>query len=717
MSYIRLEEGKDGIVELIFDQPGKSVNVMGEEYDTAMKEAIAELEERREQIRGVYLRSGKPGQFFAGGDVKAMLEMDQHPDARTRRQMFEGILAAKQPLRRLETLGVPVAVGINGTALGGGYEICLACHYRVALDQPEMRLGLPESQLGLMPGAGGVVRLTRLLGLQAAFTLISQGRRLRPAQALEKGLVHALAADEEEMHRLAREWIKSHPDAVQPWDEKDYRIPGGAPGDDALQGFLYLGPVNVMNHTHGKMPAQKAIFAAVHDTARVDFAAAEKVEARYFLHLLLDQTARNMMTAFFVQMNAVNNGASRPQDIPPCEFRKIGVLGAGLMGASIALVGAKAGLEVVLKDRDRAAAEKGRDYSRTACEKDRRIDEQQAQQILSRIHVTEDAADFADCDVVIEAVFENREVKAEVTRDVAPHLGENAVFASNTSALPITELAQASPQPHKFIGMHFFSPAEKMPLVEIICGEKTDDQALAMVFDLSRRMGKTPIVVHDGPGFFTSRVIGKLIGQSMRMLTEGVPPALIENAALQAGCPVGPLALLDEITQQTSREAMEQARLDAEARGEKFEEPPESILIKRMVDEHGRRGKIHGGGFYEYPEKGKKHIWPPLQEMYADGPHRDIPLQDVQDRLLFAEALEAVRAMEQGIIDSVADGNIGSIMGIGFPAHTGGVYQFINARGVEAFVARCKELQARYGEEFAPPALLQKKAKQGEIFA
>ena len=552
MAYIELKIDAEGIAELVIDQPGKSVNVMGDEYEAAMSAAVQQLQEMGDSLKGVYIRSGKPGQFFAGGDIKAMLNMPLDPPLEERERMYNGILETKAKLRELETLGVPVAVGINGAALGGGYEICLACHYRVALDRPEVRIGLPEANIGLMPGAGGVVRLVRLLGMQPALELISQGRQLNASRSLKKGLVDALASDEEEMRSKAREWIVANPDACQPWDREGYSIPGGAPGDAEVQGLMFFGPVNVMNRTGGNMPSQKAIFAAVSDTARVDFATAEKIEARYFLHLLLDPVARNMMKAFFVQMNAVNSGASRPADVPRFQCSTLGILGAGQMGAGIAFAAAKLGMQVLIRDVSLEAAQRCLDYARRACEKDRRIDDSAAEQLLGRIRCTDSTQDFADCDAVIEAVFEDRAVKAEVTAEIAAVLKPDALFASNTSGLPIDSLAGADPHPERFVGMHFFSPAERMPLVELIRGSRSNDRALAQAFDLARQLGKTPIVVHDAPGFFTTRVIARRVSQGMRMLTEGVDPVVIENLARQAGYPVGPLALVDEISQQTS---------------------------------------------------------------------------------------------------------------------------------------------------------------------
>ncbi|MGI9289053.1 MAG: 3-hydroxyacyl-CoA dehydrogenase NAD-binding domain-containing protein, partial [Pseudomonadales bacterium] len=606
MSYIRLEKDSDGIVELIFDQPNKSVNVMNEEYDVAMRQAIAQLAADKDNITGVYVRSGKPGQFFAGGDITTMLEMDLDPSAEEKAKMLEGILNSKAPLRQLESLGVPVAVGINGAALGGGYEIALACHHRVALDHKSVQVGLPEAQLGLMPGAGGVVRLTRMLGMQEALTLISQGKRLKSKQALDKGLIDELAASEDEMANKAKAWIKANPQAQQPWDKKDFKIPGGDPADEANQGLMYFGPVNIMNQTRGNMPAQQVIFAAIADTARVDFDTAEKIEARYFQRLLLDQTARNMMTTFFEQMNALDGGASRPDGIEKTTVKKLGILGAGVMGAGIAFNAAKVGIDVVLKDISRENADKGKAYSAKACEKNRRIDEAQTEQILARIQPTANVEDLAGCDLVIEAVFEDRGIKAVVTKETEAVLAVGAVFATNTSALPIEELAGASVRPENFVGMHFFSPAERMPLVEIITAAKTSPETLAKAFDLSIQLGKKPIVVQDSPGFFTTRVIGQTITEGQMMLAEGVNPVLIENAARFNGSPMGPLETMDSISLETAYHAMNQAKKDAEANGETWEAGPQAEVLRVMVEDCDRRGQAHGGGFYAYAEDGSK---------------------------------------------------------------------------------------------------------------
>lgn len=721
MTYIRLEKDADGIVELIFDQPGEKVNKMGDEYKTAMTSAVAELVAMKDDIKGVYVRSGK-STFFGGGDLSTLVNMPNLEDMSEAEKtaMYNSLLETKKPLRDLETLGVPVAVGINGAALGGGYEIALACHYRVAIDRPDVKMGLPEAQLGLMPGAGGVVRMVRYHGMTDAVTYISQGKQFAGQAALEKNFVHALASDEADMHRQAKTWILANPDAKQPWDQAGFKIPGGAPNDkevdQGLQGLLYFGPVSVMNSTNGVFPAPKAIFACISDVARVDFDTAEKIESRYFLHLMCSQVAKNMISTFFFQLNALENGASRPANVDKTRVQTLGILGAGQMGAGIAYAAAKVGIAVVLKDISLENAEKGKAYCKKAAEKDRRVDATRAEEILALITATADVADLSACDFVIEAVFEDRKIKAQVTEETEAVIGSNAVFASNTSALPISELAQASSRADNFIGMHFFSPAEKMPLVEIICGEKTSDEALARAFDLAIQLGKKPIVVNDAEGFFTTRTIGATISQGAAMVLEGINPVLIESAAKFNGSPVGPLAAIDEISQATAYKNGQQLKADREARGLSMEDNPVTVLVDKMVNEFDRKGKVYGAGYYEYPEGGKKHIWPGLKEHFAPEGFKEIPFQDIKDRLTFCQSLEAVRAMQEGVIESVGDGNIGSIMGIGFPAQTGGVFQFINAYGVQDFVERAQYLAEHYGEDFTPPQLLLDKAAAGESF-
>ena len=722
MGYIRLEKDDAGILELIMDQPGEKVNTMGDEFIAAITVAVDEIEAQKDDIKGVYIRSGK-NTFFGGGDLRKLLEMPVDMDQAEATRVFEGIMSAKAPMRKLETLGIPVAVGINGACLGGGYEISLACHYRVALDDAPM--GLPEAQLGLMPGADGVVRMVRKHGLTEAVTLVSQGKQFKGQRALDKNYCDELASDVEDMHKKAKAWILANPESVQPWDKPDFKIPGGSPADkdvdEGLQGLLYFGPVNVMANTWGNFPHAQAIFSCISDVARVDFATAQKIEARYFLSLMKSQIAKNMINTFFFQLNDLDNGASRPSfdDIPKTDCKTLGILGAGQMGAGIAFAAAKVGINVVLKDISQENADKGLAYCQGVCDKlvgRKRMTEEKAATLVGLIKPTADAADLSGCDIVVEAVFEDRKIKAIVCKETEAVTASDSVFATNTSSLPITGLADASSRVGNFIGMHFFSPAEKMPLIEIIKGDKTSDEALAKAFDLAIKLGKNPIVVNDGDGFFTTRVIGKTITEGAAMVLEGISPVIIENAAKQNGSPVGPLAAIDEISQATAYKNGAQMKADKEARGETMPANAASDLVRRMVEDFDRQGKAFGGGYYEYPEGGKKHIWEGMKEHFAPNGYKEIPFEDVQDRLTFCQALEAVRTMEDGVVFNAADGNIGSIMGIGYPAQTGGVFQHINAYGLKAFAERAQYLADTYGEIFTVPQLLLDKAEKGETF-
>ncbi len=720
MGYITLEKDADGIIELIMDQPNEKVNTMGDEFIEAMASAVNEIAAQKDDIKGVYIRSGKDT-FFGGGDLNKLLEMPTEMDEQEATRVFNGIMEAKAPLRQLETLGIPVAVGINGACLGGGYEISLACHYRVALDDAPM--GLPEAQLGLMPGADGVVRMVRKHGLTNAVTFVSQGKQFKGQAAVDNNYCDELADSVEDLAAKAKAWILANPESQQAWDKPGYTVPGGSPSDkdidQGLQGLLYFGPVNVMVNTWGNFPHAKAIFACIADVGRVDFATAQKIEARYFLSLMRSKVAKNMISTFFFQLNALENGASRPSfdAIPKTECKKLGILGAGMMGAGIAFAAAKVGVEVVLKDINQENADKGKAYAQGVCEKlssKGKMDDAKSAALLALIKPTADAADLAGCDIVIEAVFEDRKIKAAVCQETEAVC--DGVFASNTSSLPITGLAEASSRPENFIGMHFFSPAEKMPLVEIIKGDKTSDEALAKAFDLAILLGKKPIVVNDGEGFFTTRVIATTVTEGAAMVLEGINPVIIENAAKQNGSPVGPLAAIDEISQATAYKNGQQLKADKEARGETVEDNPASILVDKMVNEFDRKGKAFGGGYYSYPEGGKKHIWEGMKENFAPNGYKEIPFEDVQDRLTFCQALEAVRAMEDGVVFNAADANIGSIMGIGYPAQTGGVFQHINSYGVTEFTARAQYLNDTYGEVFDVPQLLKDKAAKGENF-
>lgn len=710
---IRYEKGPDNIVVLTIDMPGQSANTMNAVYREAMGATVDRLEAEKDSIAGIIVTSAKKT-FFAGGDLNELIKVTQ-ADANGFYQM---ILKIKGQLRRLESLGKPVVAAINGAALGGGWEICLACHHRIALDEGHVQLGLPEVTLGLLPGGGGVVRMVRLLGIEKALPYLAEGKKVRPDQALKAGLIHDIAKDRDELLAKARAFIAANPTAVQPWDVKGYKIPGGTPSTPAVAQMLAIAPSVLRDKTKGCFPAPEKIMCAAVEGAQVDFDTAQLIEARYFTELTTGQVAKNMIGTFWFQLNEINAGSSRPKGPARHETKKVGVLGAGMMGAGIAYVSAAAGIEVVLKDVSIEAAEKGKAYSAGLLDKKVARGHMSAEKrdaFLARIKPTVDDADFDGCDLIIEAVFENRELKGKVTAAAEAAALPDAVIASNTSTLPITGLATAVAKPEKFIGLHFFSPVDKMPLVEIIRGEKTSDETLARGFDYVLQIKKTPIVVNDSRGFFTSRVFGTFTNEGIAMLGEGVSAAMIENETRKAGMPVGPLAISDEVSMSLMTHIRNQTAADLKAEGKAMPQHPAFAVIDLMVNEFKRPGKAAGGGFYEYPAGGKKHLWPELKARFEKA-DRQIPQEDVRDRILFIQAIETVRCVEEGVLLSTADANIGSIFGIGFAAWTGGALQFINQYGLDDFVARARYLAEQYGERFEPPALLLEKAAKGETF-
>ncbi len=716
---IRWEQDETGVVTLVLDDPDQSANTMNAAFKASIAAIADRAEAEKDSIRGIIYTSAKKT-FFAGGDLKDMIQVGpEHAQ-----QAFDTGTAIKAALRRIETLGKPVVAAINGAALGGGYEIALAAHHRVALDAPGSRIGLPEVTLGLLPAGGGVTRTVRLMGIaDALLKVLLQGTQYSPRRALENGLVHEVAVTPEEMLAKAHAFIDAHPESQQPWDVKGYKIPGGTPSHPRFAANLPAFPANLKKQTGGaNYPAPRNILAAAVEGSQVDFDTALTIEARYFTELVTGQVAKNMIQAFFFDLQAVNSGASRPGGVERRTVRKVAVLGAGMMGAGIAYSCARAGIEVVLKDVSPEAAAKGKAYSEKLLAKALgrgRTTEAKRDELLARITPTADPADLAGCDAVIEAVFEDTGLKHKVFQEIQEIVEPDALLCSNTSTLPITGLAEGVSRPADFIGLHFFSPVDKMPLVEIIKGERTGDEALARAFDLVRQIKKTPIVVNDSRGFFTSRVIGQFINEGVAMVGEGVEPASVEQAAAQAGYPAKVLSLMDELTLTLPRKIRNETKKAVEAAGGTWPGHPSDAVVDRMVDEFGRPGRSGGGGFYEYGEDGRRtRLWPGLREHFTK-PGTEIPFRDMQERMLFSEALDTVRCFEEGVLTTVADANIGSIMGIGFPAWTGGVIQYINGYegGLPGFVARARELAAAYGERFEPPALLVEKAEKGEKFS
>ncbi len=738
-STIRWERDDDGVVILTLDDPNQSANTMNAAYAASIKATVARLEAERDEITGVIITSAKKT-FFAGGDLNDLKTATRENSDEVARFVHDG----KAALRRLETLGKPVVAAVNGSALGGGLEIALACHHRIVVEDSRIQLGFPEVQLGLLPGAGGVTRTVRMLGIvNALMQLLMQGQRVRPDKGLEIGIVDELVATPDELIPAAKRWIEARAGGdpiMQPWDVKGYKIPGGTPSTPALAQNLPAFPSNLRKQIKGaNYPAPHHIMAAAVEGAQVDFDNASEIEGRYFVDLVTGQVAKNMIQAFFFDLQRATGDRGRPAELERFEPRKAVVLGAGMMGAAIAYVCAKSGLEVVLKDVSQEAADQGKDYSVKLVDKAvarGRSTQEQAGELLARITATTDPAAAQGADLVIEAVFEDPVAKAQVFAEIEPHLAPDALLGSNTSTLPITSLAEGVSRPADFIGLHFFSPVDKMPLLEIIRGEATTDETLYRALDLAKAIKKTPIVVNDSRGFFTSRVIGTFINEGIAMLLEGIPAATIEQASSQAGYPAPVLQLSDELNLKLMRKIRDAAKSAARNDGGPWGGHPSEAVIDRMLDEFKRPGKLEGAGFYEYEEGKRTRLWTGLREAFPpiDDP-ASISLSDLEERMMVIESIETVKCLDEGVIESVADANIGSIFGIGFPGWTGGVLQYINGyedpahhpdrhpgrhldrRGLSGFVARARELAQRYGDRFEPPASLVEKAERGEIYS
>jgi 3-hydroxyacyl-CoA dehydrogenase/enoyl-CoA hydratase/3-hydroxybutyryl-CoA epimerase len=721
-STIRWDKDADGVVILTLDDPNQSANTMNAAYGASITATVDRLEAEKDDITGVVITSAKKT-FFAGGDLNDLKSATKENAA----EVSEWVRDNKRQLRRLETLGKPVVAAINGAALGGGLEICLACHHRIAVDDAKVQLGFPEVQLGLLPGAGGVTRTVRMFGIvNAMMGLLLQGQRLRPDKALEMGLIDEVVPTRDDLVPAAKRWIAAQGEdfAGQPWDaEKNYKIPGGTPSTPSLAANLPAFPANLRKQIKGaNYPAPLAIMSAAVEGAQVDFDNASEIEGRYFTELVTGQVSKNMIQAFFFDLQRATGSRGRPDDLPTFTPSKLVVLGAGMMGAAIAYVAAKAGVEVVLKDVSQEAADRGKNYSEKLLAKAvqrGRSTQEDADALLARITATTDPAAAEGADIVIEAVFEDPTVKQQVMDEIEPHLAPDALLASNTSTLPITGLAENVSRPEEFIGLHFFSPVDKMPLLEIIRGEKTSDETLYRALDVAKLLKKTPIVVNDSRGFFTSRVIGTFINEGIAMLAEGIPAPTIEQASSQAGYPAPVLQLSDEL----NLKLMRKIRVAAEQAGETgsgYDNREANQVIDRMLDEFGRPGRLDGKGFYEYADGKRTGLWKGLKDAFptVDDPSQ-IVLKDLEERMMFIEALETIKCRDEGVIESFADANIGSIMGIGFPGWSGGVLQFINGYdgSLSGFVARARELAATYGDRFQPPASLVEKAQRGEIYA
>jgi len=723
-SAVRYERDDAGIVTLTLDDPTARANTMNDLYKDAMHEAVERLYAEVEHVTGVLVTSAKKT-FFAGADLKGLgsTTLADAPD------VFASVEAMKADLRRLETYPHPVVAAINGAALGGGLEIALAANHRIAVDG-RYDIGLPESQLGLLPGGGGVTRVVRMLGIQPALMdVLLPGTRFTPADAKAKGLIDEVVDTADDLIAAAKGWLldnRNDPDAAKnAWDRDGYRIPGGDPKSPKFAQFLPAFPALLRKQTKGAAyAAPRAILSAAIEGAQVDFDTASRIESRYLTSLIVNQQSKNMIQAFFFDLQAINSGSLRPQGIPPYKAVKVGVLGAGMMGAGIAYSCARAGMQVVLKDVSAENAAKGKAYSEALLDKAisrGKSTEHKKAELLARITATADPADLAGCDLVIEAVFEDPSLKHKVFAEILPHVNPDALLCSNTSTLPITGLASGVDRPADFIGLHFFSPVDKMPLVEIIRGEQTSDEALAKAYDVVQQIKKTPIVVNDSRGFYTSRVIGTMVNEGLAMLGEGVHPMSLERAATQAGYPVGTLQLSDELNLELMKKIQKATQDAVEATGATYPSHPAEQVIDTMIG-LGRPSRLKGAGFYEYVDGRRGGLWPGLAEAFPVAESQP-PFADIADRMLFAEALETAKCFEEGVIESAAAANIGSIMGIGFPPLTGGAAQFMTGYegvdgsiGLAAFLARADELTEKYGDRFAPTPRLREMAEKGESF-
>lgn len=714
------DQDADGIVTLTWDVPGRSMNVLTG-AGLADLAAVAEKVASDASIKGLVITSGKTTGFCAGA---ALDEMEGNAEGSALKTAtpeeaiaarYQGVMRFHGAMRKLETCGKPVAAAINGLALGGGLEVTLACHYRVVADNPKIQLGLPEAKVGLLPGGGGTQRLPRLVGAMAALPLILQGQNVDPQKALAMKMIHAVVPAND-LVANAKAWIKSKPDATQPWDKKDFKVPGGGPYSPGGSQVFTMGNAMLRKESYGNYPAQRSIMSCVYEGIQVPIDAGLRIEARYFTKLLMDPASRNMIRSLFLSMQDLGKGARRPQGEAKTDVKNLGVLGAGVMGAGIAYVSALAGIDVVLIDTTVEKANAGRDHAAQIIdrqiEKGRSTPEKKAE-VLSRIHPAADFSELKNVDLLIEAVFEDRAVKAEATQKACAQMPKAAVFGSNTSTLPITGLAEASDRPESFIGVHFFSPVDRMGLVEIIMGKKTTAHALAVAMDYVQKIRKTPIVVNDSRGFYTSRCVGTFPGEGVAMLSEGIHPAMIENVARMAGMPMGPLELMDSIGIDTGLKVRRQTKKDL---GITATDPSEDFFVW-IVEKSNRPGRKTGKGFYDYDAKGKRlQLWPELLSWKGGKWRTDADVDELKARFLTIQALEAARCFEEGVITDPRDADVGAILGWGYAPFTGGPVSYIDTLGAAAFVKRCDNFAAKCGERFKPNKLLRDMAAKNETF-
>ena len=676
------------------DRSNNKMHVIDLEFITHFEKVIAKVESLK-SLKGLVLLSNHD-EFIAGGDLAMLRDVSNLDECR------ELTIRLHQVLRKIETLGRPVVACLNGTTLGGGFEVTLACHHRVALSSKKYKLGLPEVAFGLLPGAGGTQRLPRMIGIQSSLAYLIQGKTVFPEKALEDGLVDALAPTVDELIKLAENFITENPEATNPWDKKKFKIPGGEV--QSKSGYMVIPSATAIMSakTFGNYLAPKNILSCVYEGLQVPIDRALEIETSYFSELVLNPSTKKMIRTLFYSINECKKGIHRPKDVEKKEIKKVGILGAGMMGAGIAYASAKAGIAVVLKDLSQDIVEKGKAYSATILDKEiknKRSTLEKKEALLELIQTTTDVNDLKDCDLIIEAVIEDRKIKSIVTKETELVISENAVFASNTSTLPITSLAKESSRPDNFIGLHFFSPADKMPLVEVILGEQSSNESLALCLDYISKINKTPIVVNDGRGFYTSRVFTTYVIEGIKLLHDGVSPALIENAGKQAGMPVGPLAVADEVSIDLIHHILQQTVSDL---GIESIDQQAYKTVSLFVNQLGRLGRKSGKGFYEYPEQGKKILSPELSSHFKISETQP-SIEDVKNRLLYIQSLESLKCLKEKVLTTARDGDVGSIIGFGFPAWTGGVFSFIELEGIDNFTNTCNNLAKLYGSRFNPP--------------
>jgi 3-hydroxyacyl-CoA dehydrogenase / enoyl-CoA hydratase / 3-hydroxybutyryl-CoA epimerase len=720
----KTETDADGIVLVTWDTPGRSMNVL-DETSISELEAIIKQTSEDAAVKGVVITSGKEA-LCAGADLSMMEGMantyadllKDKGEVAANQVLFDQSRRFSQVFRSIETSGKPWVAAINGLALGGGFELTLSCHYRVAADNPKTRLGLPEVKVGLFPGAGGTQRVPRIVSPQDAMQLLLKGEAINLAKAKALNLIHAIVPAAE-MIQAAKDWIKGGGKAVAPWDEKGFKLPGGPVFSKAGMMMFPAGNAIYRRETYDNYPAARAIMSCVYEGLQLPIDAALRVESRYFTQVLRSNEAAAMIRSLFLSMQELNKGARRPANVPPTKVKKLAVIGAGFMGASVGYVSAKAGLDVVLVDRDQESADKGKAHAKSVIDglvAKGRAKQAEADAIMSRITATADYSALGDCDLVIEAVFEDRKVKADTFIKAQQYMKPDVIFASNTSTLPITSLAESFKDQGRFVGIHFFSPVEKMMLVEIILGKNTGDAALATALDYTRMIGKTPIVVNDSRGFYANRCVGRYISEGNEMFLEGVPPAMIENAAKMAGMPVGPLSLSDEVALDLGLKVLKATEADL---GPNAVNADQKKLMVELVEKQNRLGRKNGKGFYDYPEKGKgqKSLWPglgALQKTHLDPDTLDV--EELKQRFLVTQAVEAARTVEEHVITDMREADVGSILGFGFAPFTGGTLSYIDFMGTKKFVDLCHKLEAKYGSRFTPPKLLVEMAAKGETF-